>query len=490
MKFLSSFSLLAITFLVIGVESRCCQTHHKCGRKEKETTDPPFHYTCELVDCRDNKTCIMTCPPAYCPPRCPGENVACPVAACIRAEPFCVCSDGYVTSPNNEKNECILKEDCPASECDTITCGPHSKCIYGCEPCLPTCSNPNPACIALCRNVGTYCVCDEGYVHGPGGQCILESECLTPTCQTVRCTENSTCVVDCPECRPSCDYPNPICDKSCVEKAAFCRCHDGYLLTRDGNCISKDDCFSLNCGRNEIFTECEKACYPTCNYNVRSCNRTCPDNARKECECAPGFVHASNGACIPEEKCPPDTSPPPMCAEKPCHYPNETCINGCKTGYCAPTCENARPDCLQVDCTTAEPFCICSEGYIIGPEGNCIQKGECPPIVSECAATLCPPNTTCSVGCPPSCPATCPPKHDCPQLVPCEKESAQCLCLKGYVKDAAGNCILKKDCPKCLSANAVCTSSDQCCGGRFCCAKTPIIRPGDLTYCLDACLRG
>ena len=48
MKFLSSFSLLAITFLVIGVESRCCQTHHKCGRKEKETTDPPFHYTCEF----------------------------------------------------------------------------------------------------------------------------------------------------------------------------------------------------------------------------------------------------------------------------------------------------------------------------------------------------------------------------------------------------------------------------------------------------------
>ena len=75
-------------------------------------------------------------------------------------------------------------------------------------------------------------------------------------------------------------------------------------------------------------------------------------------------------------------------AEKPCHYPNETCINGCKTGYCAPTCENARPDCLQVDCTTAEPFCICSEGYIIGPEGNCIQKGECPPIVSECSILI------------------------------------------------------------------------------------------------------
>ena len=66
------------------------------------------------------------------------------------------------------------------------------------------------------------------------------------------------------------------------------------------------------------------------------------------------------------------------------------------------------------------------------------------------AATLCPLNTTCSVGCPPSCPATCPPKHDCPQLVPCEKESAQFFCLKDYVKDAAGNCILKKDCPKCL----------------------------------------
>ena len=61
----------------------------------------------------------MICPFSYCPPRCDDRNPACDKKLCKRAEPICVCADGYIIGPNGD---CISERQCPNCTSFSIYC--------------------------------------------------------------------------------------------------------------------------------------------------------------------------------------------------------------------------------------------------------------------------------------------------------------------------------------------------------------------------------
>lgn len=144
--------------------------------------------------------------------------------------------------------------------CENRKCEANQTCTSGCAPtCRPSCKEPNPFCILICIMNGTNCVCKDGYVVGPKGNCIKLTDCPPPTCRGASCGKNRTCSVCEPTCYPTCDDPNVQCTKICrqVGSKTFCPCSAGYLTGPNGNCILAKDCpkkidLCTSCRRNSI----------------------------------------------------------------------------------------------------------------------------------------------------------------------------------------------------------------------------------------------
>lgn len=67
---------------------------------------------------------------------------------------------------------------------------------------------------------------------------------------------------------------------------------------------------------------------------------------------------------------------------------NMTCASGCRSAGCRPTCRNPNPICPDV-CEIDGPSCVCAEDYVVGPNGNCINKNDCPsPSPTSCIVFL------------------------------------------------------------------------------------------------------
>lgn len=161
-------------------------------------------------------------------------------------------------------------------------CAANQTCTTGCAPtCTPTCKEPEPICTLQCIMNGTNCVCKEGYVVGPKGNCIKLTDCAPPTCKGAHCGKNQTCSVCEPTCYPSCENPNIPCTDVCrlVGSKYFCPCAPDYVIGPEGNCILQKDCpKNVGClSGGQVCTSDDQCCGPykkCCGPGMRPPNNT------------------------------------------------------------------------------------------------------------------------------------------------------------------------------------------------------------------------
>ncbi|XP_070504619.1 keratin-associated protein 10-4-like [Chironomus tepperi] len=484
-------------------------------------------------ECRDLHAIWSDCG-SDCEPTCNEKPEFCS-DVCIQK---CVCEEGYVL---DEDDVCILESDCPnSSQSDSNACpNPHmiwNDCGSACEP---TCSEQPAGCIEMCIS---KCVCEEGYVLHEGA-CILKSDCPS---QSKGQSDLSVCPNphmiwnNCGSaCEPTCFEQPDDCTKNCVPK---CVCEEGYVLLEDDVCVLKSDCpnqsqpdpslcsicpkphmiwdecgsaceptcgvqvdysYSQQCGENMIYNECGSPCKLTCERPTRGiCIQVC----EKGCFCKAGYL-LHDGVCIR-----PDQS---KSAENPCPKPHMV-WNECGSA-CEPSCEKQPEYCILI-CIAK---CVCVDGYVLDSNGNCILPSLCPSDANNTTCTE--PNTEytpCGAACEPTCryrrPRICPTycvegsqsdENPCPNPnmewnecgSPCEPVCGEkpaicltvcepkCVCVKGYILDRNGNCILPNECPTAVN-QITCTRPNteytQC--GAVC--EPTCSYPG--RSCKDYCVEG
>ncbi|GFT32287.1 zonadhesin [Nephila pilipes] len=168
----------------------------------------------------------------------------------------CICESGYVRGPNKT---CIRKEECP-SKPEQAEVKDHKKCPTKehwnrCEAhCQKNCSNYNDKidCPPKCES---GCVCNDGFVRGADGTCILPYECykkaesdanssLLPN--SIICGTGQRLDV-CPStCPVTCDnyIPGERKRKKCYPLICVpgCVCNDDLVEKSKGECIKPNKC--------------------------------------------------------------------------------------------------------------------------------------------------------------------------------------------------------------------------------------------------------
>ncbi|XP_063923424.1 von Willebrand factor-like [Zophobas morio] len=174
-----------------------------------------------------------------------------------------------------------------------VQCPPNEK--PGCESaCAPTCQNKSPpdVCTEQCVN---SCICIKGYIReGPGGKCVPEACEGVPICKEHE--QFTTCRHLCPEI---CNQTEIVyCILLC--RGSGCNCAEGYVRTKDGDCIPNTYC-RLNCEKNAVYNACGTACPPTCTEPQKTCGKQCV----RGCFCKKNYVIDDNtGRCIKKVNCP------------------------------------------------------------------------------------------------------------------------------------------------------------------------------------------
>lgn len=219
----------------------------------------------------------------------------------------------------------------------------------------------------------------------------------------------------------------------CIESKKFCPKKATiktfqFPLTCDDVVCDKNQTCAFGCPPSD-------ECLPTCDQDPN-----CPENQcfvpQPYCPCSKGYVIGPKGNCIRKNDC-------PNCGNVK-NPANQTCSMGCAP-TCRPSCKEPTPACPLI-CILNGTNCACSEGYVIGPKGNCILLDDCP--LPTCKGVNCGQNRTCSV-----CETNCFPY--CKQTIGactkiCRRVGSKhfCPCSGGYATGPENNCILKKECPR------------------------------------------
>uniref|UniRef100_A0A0N4Z5T1 TIL domain-containing protein n=1 Tax=Parastrongyloides trichosuri TaxID=131310 RepID=A0A0N4Z5T1_PARTI len=265
MKFFFKHILLIAAFLAN------CALFQNCLKNERFMT---CSSDCEPVCGEDdNKPCILSCGP-----------------------PKCQCKSGYKRDPRTRK--CVRFNECtPTVTIRPVSCRRNEVFVQCATRCEATCSNPRPTCVEICDP--PKCQCAPGYVRSPmSAECVTPKECYPRP----ECGQNAIYVQCSTTCDATCEGPKPVCSRRCGPPK--CQCLEGFVKdSNTGECVSLSLCrnqFPQHCRRNEEFTRCSKRCQPTCEDPNPICDRMC---GPPKCQCKEGYVKDKKGDCIRKDKC-------------------------------------------------------------------------------------------------------------------------------------------------------------------------------------------
>lgn len=149
----------------------------------------------------------------------------------------------------------------------------------------------------------TGCYCIDGYVRDSTTQnCIPKDQCDGGDTLSVGCSPPNTAYgYGCNENFCS-NYLFQF--RSCRSESWGCWCMDGFYLSENGDCISKDQCSeSFQCGENEIY---KKGCDYECFGEEGRKRKEYPcDSQNFGCKCLneDDYVRDENGNCVTTEEC-------------------------------------------------------------------------------------------------------------------------------------------------------------------------------------------
>lgn len=165
-------------------------------------------------------------------------------------------------------------------------------------------------------------------------------------------------------CEPTCENPNPRCNKSCK---AGCFCEKGYIRNKKGGtCIRKKKCQRCD-DKTEDYRLGVQPCEDNCATGIKpSCayTRYIP---MLDCFCKQDLIRdKQNGKCISIDA---------FCPQARCQRSVEDYRCGVKE--CEYICGVGVPeDCNSL--ATCKDGCFCKSGFIRDAEGYCIPLAECP----------------------------------------------------------------------------------------------------------------
>ncbi|XP_077288713.1 zonadhesin-like [Arctopsyche grandis] len=411
-----------------------------------------------------------------CPTTCSNKDSRhkiCP-GTCLKSG-GCVCKPGYV---ENSQGLCIPPEKCP-------NCGANE--VFSCgSACDTTCATLGDTCPIINIKCNEMCYCVRGYARNSNNMCIPIKYCPPK----IQCTAMNQIYNSCPKmCPPeeTCEFylsgavydcANPV-DQPCKPR---CECKQGYIRSvYNGDCVRKEQCCS---DPNAEVVSCPNPCPGgTCQSpEFADCKIPCKIRG---CQCKKGYVKDVNGKCIHLSSC-----PPPTCSGK-----NEVysmcgglgCDPICQTIFGSRSIQRFMEFAGRIVCSSmcSTPGCVCAEGYVRNPTGQCVHREDCPPpkctgryeVYTSCGGKGC--EATCSTifggrsiqrfiklggkaVCLPSC------------------STPACVCAEGYTRDSiTGQCVLTPDCPppSCPGSHEEYTS----CGGPGCEATCPLVFSGRTT---------
>ncbi|CAF2400006.1 unnamed protein product [Rotaria sp. Silwood2] len=197
---------------------------------------------------------------------------------------------------------------------------------------------------------------------------------------------------------------NPLCSREIIETLPCmgdpCPCTQGVNCTCDLTEWSEWSACSLPCGggqrerTRQYQTDSNDNCTPNNLREIQPCNvECCPIDGKyiPWSEWTPCTVECGSGVRKRYRTC---TDPLPSCKGKPCEG-NSIDTEVCNTQPCQETCTNDQiySECANECDTSCEsltcddqcqkpdkcvPGCICPDNKVIGPDGRCIYRKECP----------------------------------------------------------------------------------------------------------------
>nr|WAP28755.1 zonadhesin-like 2 [Yponomeuta cagnagella] len=333
-------------------------------------------------EAKANPNCTKKPPTPKCGPNekfienkvsCPGDScilnyVAIDCIANQTSSPGCVCNDGYL---RNASGFCI-----PSDQCLPLECVNDPNAVSGCgNRCGKTCKdykNKRKVCSLACQING--CDCRKDYVYDENVQLCVKPRNCTKQCYGANEVYTNCIYSDCstPKTCDQVGYPSKIlcpryprggCPSGCI-------CKEGFARDSSGKCIDINQCRDYSCPANSTYVSC----------NVKCPNDYCPEDDQPQpmcdapqfcdggCRCKLNYRLNKDDQCIVSTECPPID----------CTRPNEV-FDSCPSACLAERCEDrdSQPSTCNTLVLNCQPQCVCEKNYWRNKDGICVTPKEC-----------------------------------------------------------------------------------------------------------------
>jgi len=271
-------------------ESQCKNTN--CGNRPNEIFSACYAHDCGTRTCEDMV----------------GHMFMCMIYGC---QTGCICERGF---HRNENDECVDYEGCAIDVCGDNEIFVNCEFDMGEKYCEGNGDGvPVPADVTPCENTHAACRCARGYARNDAGDCVVFNDScsnyMPNTCSDMENKEWSDCNSG---CQPTCmditekgDIDTIMCPAICLPG---CKCKEGYVATKEGNCIRPEMCedYMTRCEDkpNEEFQECYSTCgSESCDSLTEPPIMCITQGCGMGCRCKRGYSRNDKGVCIPSEEC-------------------------------------------------------------------------------------------------------------------------------------------------------------------------------------------